>query len=327
MANAGQYFIVPNESNDVILSKLARFNRVELAEDGSVAVSDTSAHVPDLGVVAWGLIKATSATVVASLTSFDPVTLVSSVITPTLASGEVIRGFFTAITLTSGSVACNNIKSTEAAPVPGIRNVTVTPNVSDDTKLDYNFDIYRAAGAHPPGSTEIWRKVDAGAYALLHTTSDDNGRFSYSDLAAQTGATEVIKYKVRYADGSSKGAYSNEITPTPDLPVVTLGSGTWTHSTLTAAMVITVPAGGLAADSIEVWGYADGTALTANGALTLLSTVHPSVDGATTVNFSKAYAGFDDSADSIHAKFQVRYKRGSVYGLRSAVLSILTTDA
>lgn len=331
MGSPTQFFIGSNDSNEVITNKLVRAQRVELAQDGKTAISTTSATVPDLGIEAWGVIKATAATVVASLTSINPATLVSETLTPTLASGEEIRGYFTAITLTSGAVECRNIKGKESAPVPGFSLVSVTPNVADDKKLDYNFTIARIAGGFPPPSTEIWRKVDAGAYALLHTTADDDGHFSYNDLAVQTGAASVIKYKARYKSAANQlGVYSAEITPLPDLPVVTLGSGTWTHSTLTAALVVTAPAGSLAADSVEIWGFANAAAVVAAGALTLLTTVHPGVDGATTISYSKAYAGLDDSADTVPVKFQARYKTAAtvpVYGLRSAVLSIVTTDA
>lgn len=327
MGNASAYFIGANDSTDVIVSKLVRATRAELAVDGSTTISDTTATVPALGNEAWGVIKATSATVVASLTSINPATLASETLTPTLASGEVLRGYFTAITLTSGSVECRNIKGKESAPVPSLVNVTATPNGSDDKKLDYNFTVKRAAGGFPPPSTEIWRKVDSGAYALLATQADANGHFDYSDLAVQTGASEVIKYKARYKNAASQlGAFSAEITPAPTLPVVTLGSGTWTHSTLTAATVITVPAGGLAADSVEIWGFADAAAVVANSPLVLLTTVHPSVDGATTINFSKAYAGLDDATADKTIKFQARYKRGTAYGIRTAVQSITATD-
>jgi hypothetical protein len=226
---------------------------------------------------------------------------------------------------------CHNIESPESAPVPTLYNVSVTPTVADDKKLDYNFSIKVGSGGHAATSTQIWRKVDSAAYALLHTTSDDNGKFTYNDVGVQTGATEVIKYKARYVNEAGQlGSYSSEITPLPDLPVLTLNTGTWTHSTLTAAFHVAIPAGALAADYFEVWGFADATAVVAAGALTLLATIHPAADGATTYNYSKAYAGLDDSADTIPVKFQVRYKTAAstpVYGLRSAVLSITTTDA
>jgi len=324
MSNPVSYFVRATDLAEVITNKLVLANRVELAQDGTTVISDTTATVPALGVSAWGLIRATSATVVASLTSFDPTTLVSSTLTPTLASGEHIRGYFTAITLTSGAVVCHNIHNNETAPVPVIDDVSVTPNVSNDTQLDYNFSI-DSAGGFPPPNTEVWRKVGAGAYSLLSTNVDDNGEFSVNDLAVQTGATSVIKYKARYKSALPQyGAFSNEITPAPDLPVVTLGSGTWTHSTLTAATTVTIPAGSFAADFIEIWGFANAAAVVANGALTLLATVHQAIDGATTYVFSKAYAGLDDSSSKT-IKFQARYKTAAtvpVFGLRSAVQSI-----
>lgn len=329
MASAAQFFIGSNDSNDVITSKLVRAQRAELAQDGKTSISTTSATVPDLGIEAWGVVKATADTAVASLTSINPATLQSETLTPTLKQGEAVHGYFTAITLTSGAVECRNIKGKESAPVPGFSLISVTPNVTDDKKLDYNFTIARIAGGFPPPSTEIWRKVDSGSYALLTTVSDVNGHFTYNDLQAQTGGGSVIKYKARYKNaGLQLGAYSAEITPATDLPVVTLGTGTWVHSSLTGGMTVTIPTGSTKApvrtDFIEIWGFANAAAVVANGALTLLATVNPAVDGATTYVYTKVYTGLDDSSSKT-LKFQARWKTADstpVYGLRTAVLSV-----
>ncbi len=323
MATFKNYFIGGNDSAEVILNKLVRQSKAALAVDGSTTITGTSANTPVLGVDAWSVLKAVGATVIASLTSINPHTLVEETLTPTLADGEKLVGFFTAITLTSGSVIANHIKGSEAPSVPQLTFVSAVPNVADDKLLDITFSVTRHSGAFPPGTTEIYSDVASGGYSLLEAVTDNNGVFTYVDDGLTVSQTHA--YKARYANSTSKGTYSNIITPVPDLPVDTIDTGTWVHGSLTGGFTAHVPASSLATDSIEIWGFANAAAVVANGALTLLATVHPAIDGATTYVYTKAYAGLDDSSDKT-LKFQVRSKRGTAYGVRSAVLSVTAAD-
>jgi len=322
------YFVNASDNAEATLLKLTKQSKSLLGVDGQDTLTGTSTNTPALGVEAWAKIHALEATVINELIEINPQTLASETLTAvSLAAGEEKIGYFTSIDLTSGSVLVNRIKGTESPSVPLLTKTSAAPNVADDKTLDIVFAVARASGGFPPATTEVWRKVNSDAYALLESVTDVNGVFSYTDDGLTVSDTH--KYKARYANGTSKGSYSNEITVTPDLPVLTAGTGTWVHGTLTGGFTVTCPSGSLASDTIEIWGFANAAAVVADGALTLLASVHPSIDGATTYVYTKVYSGLDDSSDKT-LKFQVRSKRTVsdvvTYGVRSAVLSVTAAD-
>lgn len=82
---------------------------LKLGQLGSTYIADTSAHTGGR----WGIIEATTATVIASVTSgnlVDGTTCMQGTLTNiSLSAGAQLRGIFTAITLTSGAVVCYDI--------------------------------------------------------------------------------------------------------------------------------------------------------------------------------------------------------------------------
>lgn len=212
------FFPQPLDTDSQAIAKMVRLNSALLGVNGTVSVADTSAHIPTLGQSAFAAITATAATVIATLEQVNPDGTFSQSTAVSLAAGQTIYGFFTLVTLTSGSVVLYPISR-----LGKLENcVPLLTGSWDTTNQKAVVNVALGAGGAPPGSIQISRKVNAGSYAVVGGLAANtvDGTATINDTTARAGS-DVVKFKAQYAESYSSGSnrgrvgsFSNEITIT-----------------------------------------------------------------------------------------------------------------
>jgi len=208
-----QFFPAPLDTDAQKVAKLTRFSAAQLGVNGSTAVTGTDPVYPALGQDAFVILEAAEDTVIATLESVAPDGTFTTQTAVSLAAGQRMVGYFTSVTLTSGSV--------NAFPIPSNENSPAVPGMTgsyDVDSGDVTLTIFRRSGGDAPTGVQVQGKPGSDPYAdLLEGPEGEVDGSASIVVTPSKGITMKYRayYQEPYDSGVSRGrrgAYSNEVT-------------------------------------------------------------------------------------------------------------------